>query len=108
MGIGTVGSNLLEQIKKQQPKLMSQNGLKLNVVGIASSKKCFLRVREIQLDNFRENLHSNGLEACSTRISQEVLNMNIFNSVFVDCTANQELLHCTKPCSKQYFGGSCQ
>ena len=91
VGIGTVGSNLLEQIKKQQPKLMSQNGLKLNVVGIASSKKMLFAREGIQLDNFRENLHSNGLEASSTRISQEVLNMNIFNSVFVDCTANQEI-----------------
>ena len=31
-GVGTVGGNLLEQIRIQQPKLMQQNGLKLNVV----------------------------------------------------------------------------
>ena len=36
-GIGTVGGNLLEQIRIQQPKLMQQNGLKLNVVGIATA-----------------------------------------------------------------------
>ena len=34
VGIGTVGGNLLEQIRLQQPKLMEQNGLKLNIVGM--------------------------------------------------------------------------
>ena len=91
VGIGTVGSNLLEQIKKQQPKLMVQNGLKLNVVGIASSKK-MLFVREgIDLENYRENLNNNGLDASAAKICQEVVQMNIFNSVFVDCTANQDV-----------------
>ena len=91
VGVGTVGSNLLEQIKKQQQNLMMQNGLKMNVVGIASSKK-MLFVREgIDLENYRENLNTNGMDATSSRICQEVVNMNIFNSVFVDCTANHEV-----------------
>jgi len=90
-GIGTVGSNLLDQIKKQQQKLMSQNGLKLNVVGIASSKKMLFTRDGINLENFREELFSKGVDATSKSICQEVINMNIFNSVFVDCTANQEI-----------------
>ncbi len=91
VGVGTVGSNLLEQIKKQQPKLMMQNGLKLNVVGIASSKKMLFSREGVNLENYRENLNSSGQEATSVRICQEVVNMNIFNSVFVDCTANHEI-----------------
>ena len=39
VGIGTVGGNLLEQIRLQQPKLMEQNGVKMNIVGIANSRK---------------------------------------------------------------------
>ncbi len=91
VGIGTVGSNLLEQIKKQQPKLMTQNGLKLNVVGIASSKKMLFTREGINLEDYREKLNENGKPATSARICQEVVNMNIFNSVFVDCTANNEI-----------------
>lgn len=91
VGVGTVGSNLLEQIKKQQPKLMTQNGLKLNVVGIASSKKMLFERGGIQLDNYREKLHDKGVEASPTRIAQEVIDLNIFNSVFVDCTANHDV-----------------
>ena len=38
-GIGTVGSKLIEQIRSQYEELKERNRLKLNVVGIASSKK---------------------------------------------------------------------
>ncbi|HET7732764.1 MAG TPA: bifunctional aspartate kinase/homoserine dehydrogenase I, partial [Paludibacter sp.] len=91
VGVGTVGSSLLDQIKKQQQKLMSQNGLKLNVVGIASSKKMLFTREGIDLENFKEELYSNGVDATSRHICQEIINMNIFNSVFVDCTANHEV-----------------
>lgn len=91
VGVGTVGSNLLEQIKKQQKNLMMQNGLKMNVVGIASSKKMLFVRDGIDLENYRENLNVNGQDATSARICQEIVNMNIFNSVFVDCTANHEV-----------------
>jgi len=91
VGIGTVGSSLLDQIKKQQQKLMSQNGLKLNVVGIASSKKMLFSRDGINLENFKNELFSTGIDASPKLISQEIVNMNIFNSVFVDCTANNDI-----------------
>jgi aspartokinase/homoserine dehydrogenase 1 len=91
VGVGTVGSSLLDQIKKQQQKLMSQNGLKLNVVGIASSKKMLFDRDGIDLENFKEKLYADGVDATSKHICQEIINLNIFNSVFVDCTANHEV-----------------
>lgn len=90
-GIGTVGGSLINQIKKQQEKLMSQNGLKLNVVGIASSKKMLFNRDGIDLENYAENLKLNGLDATPELICNEVINMNIFNSIFVDCTANSHI-----------------
>jgi len=90
-GIGTVGGSLLNQIKKQQQKLMAQNGLKLNVVGIASSKKMLFNRAGINLDNFKEELHTHGMDATPELICTEILTMNIFNSVFVDCTANAQI-----------------
>ncbi len=90
-GIGTVGGSLLNQIKKQQQKLMSQNGLKLNVVGITSSKKMLFSRDGIDLENYTEELKNHGIDASPDRICKEILNMNIFNSVFVDCTANSQI-----------------
>ena len=90
-GIGTVGGSLLNQIKKQQQLLMSQNGLKLNVVGIASSKKMLFSRDGIDLSNYSEELKNSGVDASPELICNEILNMNIFNSVFVDCTANSQI-----------------
>ena len=87
-GIGTVGGSLLEQIHKQQPKLMTQNGLKLNVVGIASVDKMLFTRAGIDLENYEQELKEKGLPATPENIQKEVLGMNIFNSVFIDCTAS--------------------
>jgi len=91
VGIGTVGGSLLDQIKKQQPKLMAQNGLKLNVVGIASEFKMLFERDGINLDNYTLDLDSKGETVSPEYICNEILTMNIFNSVFVDCTASPQI-----------------
>ena len=91
VGIGTVGGNLLKQIYQQQPKLMKQNGLKLNVVGIANSKKALFAREGLNLENCIEDLKVKGEISSPEHLKSEILGMNIFNSVFVDCTANQEV-----------------
>ncbi len=91
VGIGTVGGNLLEQIRMQQPRLMEQNGLKLNIAGIANSKKAILNRDGINLDNYKEELNRNGQESNPEKLCTDILNMNIFNAVFVDCTASPEV-----------------
>ena len=90
-GIGTVGGNLLEQIRIQRPKLMEQNGLKLNVVGISNSKKARFLREGINLDNYREELRLHGEDSNPQHLCDEILKMNIFNSVFVDCTASPDV-----------------
>ena len=87
-GVGTVGGNLLEQIRIQQLKLM-QNGLKLNVVGIANSKHALFSREGLNLETCIEELKKNGEVSSPEHLKDEILKMNIFNSVFVDCTANQ-------------------
>ncbi|MDD3320594.1 MAG: bifunctional aspartate kinase/homoserine dehydrogenase I [Paludibacter sp.] len=90
-GIGLVGGSLINQIKKQQQKLMALNGLKLNVVGIASSKKMLFNRDGINLDSYAEDIKNNGVDASPELIKNEIINLNIFNSVFVDCTANASI-----------------
>ena len=91
VGIGTVGGSLLDQIKKQQPKLMVQNGLKLNVVGIASEFKMLFARDGINLENYLEVMEAEGVDVSPELICNEILTMNIFNSVFVDCTASPQI-----------------
>ena len=88
-GVGTVGSKLIEQIRSQYDELMQRNGLKLNVVGIASSKAGVFNRDGIDLENYRELLKAP--EAQGKSLRDEVVGMNIFNSVFVDCTASKDI-----------------
>ena len=89
-GIGTVGSKLIEQIRSQYEELKERNRLKLNVVGIASSKKAVFTRDGIDLDHYREILEA-GEASDNRRLHDEVIAMNIFNSVFVDCTASKDV-----------------
>jgi aspartokinase/homoserine dehydrogenase 1 len=88
-GIGTVGGMLIEQIRSQYEELMQRNGLKLNVVGIASSKKYLLDRDGIDLSTYKEQLAN--AAPPDQKLGDAIIQMNIFNSVFVDCTASKEI-----------------
>ena len=90
-GIGTVGSHLLKQINRQQETLMRQNGLKLNVVGIADVDNMIFNRRGIDLETYPETLRSEGMSTTPELLREAILEMNIFNSVFVDCTASPQI-----------------
>ena len=89
-GVGTVGGKLIEQIRSQYEQLKEHNRLKLNVVGIASSKNAIFSRDGIDLANYRELLKTS---ATSTpeKLRDNIIGMNIFNSVFVDCTASKDI-----------------
>ena len=89
-GVGTVGSSLIEQIHHQQEKLKRELRLKLNVVGIASGHYAMFNREGLDLENYREQLKASPASNIQ-RLRDEVIGMNIFNSVFVDCTASAEV-----------------
>lgn len=91
VGIGTVGGHLIEQIRQQQPKLMDQFSLKLNVVGIANGRKALFCREGIDLNNYREELDKKGIASSPSILEDHIVEMNIFNAVFVDCTANESV-----------------
>ena len=90
-GIGTVGGSLIEQIRSQRQKLMQENGLQLNVVGIADATKSLFTRAGIDLDHYREELKEKGKDSSPAVLLNEIIGMNIFNSVFVDCTASPDI-----------------
>lgn len=91
VGIGTVGGNLIEQIKMQQPKLMEKFSLKLNVVGVANGRKALFTRDGIDLDNYRAQLDKDGIASSPSILQDKIEEMNIFNAVFVDCTASESV-----------------
>ncbi|GHU88063.1 bifunctional aspartate kinase/homoserine dehydrogenase I [Bacteroidia bacterium] len=96
IGIGTVGKSLLEQIRLQQPKLMEQNSLQIRVVGIANSKRAVYNRQGIDLSNYVEILKTEGENSSTELLYKKIEEMNIFNSVFVDCTASPAIANLYK------------
>ena len=95
-GVGTVGGQLLEQIHNQYEELKRTKRLKLNVVGIATSKKALFNSDGIDLANYREQL-ANADESNESKLRDAIIEMNCFNSVFVDCTASKEVAEIYQP-----------
>lgn len=89
VGIGNVGQHLLEQIRLQHDNLLKEKALELRVVGISNSRKCVFDRDGIDIANYKERLENSEIVATPENIKNGVLGMNIFNSVFVDCTANE-------------------
>lgn len=89
-GTGTVGGSLLRQIAAQREKLMRERGLKLNLIGVTGSRRSAFSPDGIDPANYREILteeNGGGAERMVNRIAE----LNMFNSVFVDCTASPEV-----------------
>lgn len=91
IGVGNVGRSLMQQISKQQEKLLREKNLRINVVGIASSKRGVFNRDGLDVADWRRLLDEEGIDVTPDIIRREVLNMNIFNSVFVDCTASADV-----------------
>ncbi len=90
-GTGVVGKSLLQQLSAQQEKLMASHKLKLNLIGVANSRKMVIDKKGLhpgQVDYILENLgeRSDIHEFCKT-----IARLNLRNSVFIDCTGSSEV-----------------
>lgn len=90
-GVGNVGGSLLRQIEKQQEKLRKDKNLKINVVGIASSRKAVFNKEGLDVARYKELLEESDFKVTPQGLVDEVIAMNLYNSVFVDCTASDDI-----------------
>lgn len=90
-GVGNVGMSLVNQIRKQRDNLIREKSLELRVVGLANSKKCIFDRRGLDITDVKALLDNAEIPATAENIKNEIIKMNIFNSVFVDCTASSDI-----------------
>ena len=69
---------------------MQERGLKLKVVGIADGHHALFTRAGVDLSHYKEELAERNLRPPRC-CRDEIIGMNIFNSVFVDCTASAEV-----------------
>ncbi len=92
-GVGKVGQKLLLQVQKQQEKLIDTLKLKVNLVGIANSRKMVIDPLGIDPSTYRERLDQ-GDPADLDKLIEIIRKNNLRNSVFIDCTASEPVARC--------------
>ncbi|MCQ2233815.1 MAG: bifunctional aspartate kinase/homoserine dehydrogenase I [Paludibacteraceae bacterium] len=88
VGTGNIGGSLLEQFHTQADLLMNQNRLKVRVIGIADVNSYILDRDGIDLTKYRELLQTEGKPSTPEALKNALIDLNIYNCVFVDCTAS--------------------
>ena len=91
VGVGLIGSTLIQQIQKQAAFLEEKNALKIKVVGLANSKQMLFDPEGIDLDNWKDTLLQSELVSDLPDFIQRMKTLNLSNSIFVDNTANKQI-----------------
>ncbi|KAA1195318.1 bifunctional aspartate kinase/homoserine dehydrogenase I [Photorhabdus heterorhabditis] len=90
VGVGGVGSALIEQIRRQQAWL-KQKHIDLRVCGIANSRAMLTDMRGICLDNWQQCLSEVKEPFSLSRLIRLEKEYHLLNPVIVDCTSNQQI-----------------
>jgi len=90
-GTGLVGSSLLKQLQKQYSTLISEHNLKINLMGVTNSRKMFVDKKGIPLENYKEVLKNSEEKGDISVFIQQMTKLNLRNSVFIDCTADEDV-----------------
>ncbi|MBE1299186.1 MAG: bifunctional aspartate kinase/homoserine dehydrogenase I [Alteromonadaceae bacterium] len=91
VGCGTVGSELLQQINRQQEKLLQRN-ISLKVFGIANSKAVLLQQGGIDLQSDWQSLLKVSEQKLDTETLQKFVHeQSLVNPVMIDCTTSDKI-----------------
>lgn len=86
-GTGLIGKTLLLQLRQQAKQLRQHLGLQIRLIGLARSRKMLVRATGIPFENWENDLLENGTSTEPEKLVAAVKNLNLPNSVFIDCTS---------------------
>jgi bifunctional aspartokinase / homoserine dehydrogenase 1 len=90
-GTGLVGTSLMKQLQEQYHTLISEHNLKINLIGVTNSRIMLIDKKGIPLENYRDELKSSGQKGDIAEFIQQMTKLNLRNSVFIDCTADEDV-----------------
>jgi aspartokinase/homoserine dehydrogenase 1 len=91
VGTGLIGNALINMISEQFSKLAKENLLEVNVVAVANSKKMLFQEEGLKLKSAVDEMKQNGEAMRMVSFVDQMLNLNLPNSIFVDCTSSLEV-----------------
>jgi bifunctional aspartokinase / homoserine dehydrogenase 1 len=91
VGTGLIGSTLLKLISEQASELYKEYQIDVNLRGIANSKQMLIGATTIPLNEWKTRLSEKGTDTDLQDFVAGMKQMNLPNSVFIDCTASSEV-----------------
>ena len=90
VGVGNVGSKLIEQIQKQKKYLENYLRLRIKIIAIANSKKTLIDINSIDTKNWRKKLDKSETTDLNN-LFKKIKSLNLRNSIFIDNTADYKV-----------------
>ena len=91
VGVGLIGSTLLDQIQKQNDYLKENSQLQIKVIGISNSRKMYFNENGVNLDTWKDDLLNSNEAADISAFIEKMKKLNLSNTIFVDNTANSAI-----------------
>lgn len=91
VGTGLIGSTLLKQIHEQFQKLSQENLLEIKVMAVSNSKKMLFEPNGLVLTSAVDALKQSAEAMSLSRFIEEMVKLNLPNSIFVDCTSSEQV-----------------
>ncbi len=91
VGVGNIGSTLLQQLKQQRHYLLSR-GFDVRVVAVARSKRFAVSATGIDLSQWRRVLGSSRQKMNPRALANAIADLELTNAALVDCTANPDVV----------------
>jgi len=90
-GPGLVGKELLSVLNERYKTILEQRKVSLRLVGIANSKYFYFDKNGIDIQNW-QNLITKGEKSNIESFINEIIKMNLENSIFLDCSGIKEII----------------
>ncbi|QJC29224.1 bifunctional aspartate kinase/homoserine dehydrogenase I [Enterobacteriaceae endosymbiont of Plateumaris rustica] len=90
IGIGGVGSTLLDQINNQQ-KLLKNKFINIKICGIFNSKSSLININGINLNNWYLQIKNNCNNYTIEKFFSNIKQYKFINPVIIDCTSSQKI-----------------
>lgn len=88
LGAGLIGNTLLQQLNQQKDYLLNEQGININLVALANSKKMHFDENGLNISLDKDELLAQGEASDPGSYIERMKALNLPNSIFVDCTAS--------------------
>lgn len=93
-GMGLIGKTLALQIQDHHAELLEKYRTDVRVLGLANTKKMLIGETPLPLNDLPHTIDAHGTSASLNQFVQRIIDLNLPNSIFVDCTASEVVPEC--------------